>query len=119
MKMLMRHVDAQPVAPSLRTEQPISADVDALVLACLQKDPARRPQDAEVLFQMASACRTARRLGPGRREAVVVGAPPAAHDAHGSGPVRAGGPGGCVRQGARTCCFLNCFPRSSPSWCSL
>jgi serine/threonine protein kinase len=58
MKMLLRHVDAQPVAPSLRTEQPISADVDALVLACLQKDPARRPQDAEVLFRMASSCRT-------------------------------------------------------------
>jgi eukaryotic-like serine/threonine-protein kinase len=56
MKMLMRHVDAKPLPPSLRTEQPISANVDALVLACLQKDPARRPQDTEVLFRMASAC---------------------------------------------------------------
>ena len=58
MKVLMHHVDTEPIAPSRRTEQPISADVDALVLACLQKDPARRPPDADALFRMASACRT-------------------------------------------------------------
>jgi serine/threonine-protein kinase len=58
MKVLMVHVDNAPVAPSLRTEQPISPDVDALVLSCLQKDPSRRPQNADALYSMASACRT-------------------------------------------------------------
>jgi serine/threonine-protein kinase len=58
MKVMMRHVDAEPVAPSLRTEQPISADIDALVLACLQKDPGRRPRDADAVYRMACACRT-------------------------------------------------------------
>jgi tRNA A-37 threonylcarbamoyl transferase component Bud32 len=58
MKMLMQHVHAQPVPPSQRTELPIPAEVDELVLACLQKDPNRRPQNAEELFRLACGCRT-------------------------------------------------------------
>ena len=58
MKMLMQHVHAQPVPPSQRTELPIPAEVDDLVLACLQKDPNLRPQNAEELFRMACGCRS-------------------------------------------------------------
>ena len=56
MKMLMQHVHAQPVPPSQRTELPIPRELDDLVLACLQKDPNLRPQNAEELFRMAKGC---------------------------------------------------------------
>ncbi len=56
MKMFLQHVHAQPVPPSQRTEMPIPRDVDALVLACLEKDPATRPQDASALLRMLDAC---------------------------------------------------------------
>ena len=58
MKMLMQHLHAQPVPPSHRTELPIPRDLDDLVLACLQKDPNLRPQNAGELFRMACECRT-------------------------------------------------------------
>jgi len=57
MKMFLQHVQTPPVPPSQRTELPIPADLDALVMACLEKDPDRRPQDARQLFSMASRCR--------------------------------------------------------------
>ena len=57
MKMLMQHVHAQPVPPSQRTEMPVPRELDELILACLEKDPARRPQNAEALFRMAQACK--------------------------------------------------------------
>ena len=53
MKMLMQHLHAQPVPPSQRTELPIPRELDELVLACLQKDPKQRPQNAGELFRMA------------------------------------------------------------------
>ena len=53
MKMLMQHLHAQPVPPSERTELPVPPALDELILACLQKDPQRRPQDAGELYQMA------------------------------------------------------------------
>ena len=56
MKMLMQHVHAQPIPPSQRTELPIPKQLDDLVLACLQKDPNLRPQNAGDLFRMAQAC---------------------------------------------------------------
>jgi serine/threonine-protein kinase len=57
MKMLMHHLNTPPVPPSQRTELPIPRELDELVLACLQKDPSRRPQNAGELFRMAYNCR--------------------------------------------------------------
>lgn len=57
MKMLMQHVQAQPIPPSQRTELPIPRQLDELVMACLQKDPNLRPQNAEELFRLACECR--------------------------------------------------------------
>jgi serine/threonine-protein kinase len=57
MKMLVQHLQTEPVPPSARTELPIPEELDKLVLACLQKDPRRRPQSAGELFRMAQQCR--------------------------------------------------------------
>src|SRR6185295_15124318 len=57
MKMFMHHVQTTPIPPSQRSELPIPRDVDALVLACLEKDPAKRPQNANELLRMLDRCR--------------------------------------------------------------
>ena len=64
MKMLMQHVHAEPIPPSQRTELPIPKELDDLVLACLQKDPALRPQNASDLFRMAQQCHACDGWGP-------------------------------------------------------
>jgi serine/threonine-protein kinase len=58
MKMLMQHIQAQPIPPSHRTELRVPRELDELVLACLEKDPDRRPQNAQELFRMAHDCKT-------------------------------------------------------------
>jgi serine/threonine-protein kinase len=58
MKMLMQHVQARPLPPSQRTELRIPPELDAIVLACLEKDPNRRPQHAEALLEIACGCTT-------------------------------------------------------------
>lgn len=57
MKMFLQHLNARPIPPSQRTEMPIPPDVDALVMACLEKAPSKRPQNAEALLRMIEACR--------------------------------------------------------------
>jgi len=49
MGLLMQHAQAPPAPPSARTHQSIPAALDDLVLACLAKDPAKRPQSAKEL----------------------------------------------------------------------
>jgi eukaryotic-like serine/threonine-protein kinase len=46
---VLHHARAVPVPPSARTQQPIPAALDELVLSCLAKDPVDRPQSARVL----------------------------------------------------------------------
>jgi hypothetical protein len=58
MKMLMQHVQAEPLPPSQASELKIPRELDELVLACLNKDPRKRPQNAEELFAMAWQCKT-------------------------------------------------------------
>lgn len=47
MQMFVQHLQATPVPPSERGELPIPAELNALVLACLEKDPALRPQSID------------------------------------------------------------------------
>jgi eukaryotic-like serine/threonine-protein kinase len=47
--MLMQHAQKSPPPPSVRTHVPIPKALEALVLSCLAKDPAHRPQSAREL----------------------------------------------------------------------
>jgi serine/threonine-protein kinase len=47
--LLLHHSRTPPTPPSARTELPIPSALDDLVLACLAKDPAKRPQSAREL----------------------------------------------------------------------
>jgi serine/threonine-protein kinase len=49
MGLLMHHIHTPPVPPSSRSEVPIPPALDQLVLSCLAKDPADRPQSAREL----------------------------------------------------------------------
>jgi hypothetical protein len=61
MKMFLQHLQQTPLPPSQRTELPVPRAVDALVLACLDKDPSRRPQNAEALLRLIDEVRGAGR----------------------------------------------------------
>ena len=49
MALLMKHAQTPPAPPSARTDRPIPPALDDLVLSCLAKDPAKRPQSAREL----------------------------------------------------------------------
>jgi hypothetical protein len=61
MGILMQHVEKPPEPPSLRTTRPIPKALDDVVLSCLAKDPANRPQSArELSLRLAEVeCATA------------------------------------------------------------
>jgi serine/threonine-protein kinase len=47
--VMMHHAHTPPVPASERTELPIPPQLDQVILSCLEKDPARRPQSAREL----------------------------------------------------------------------
>jgi serine/threonine-protein kinase len=57
MKMFVEHLQTPPIPPSQRGEMRVPPELDALVMACLDKDPARRPQNAQEVLQMLLRCR--------------------------------------------------------------
>ena len=54
--MAMAHVQETPVPPSQKTELPIPASLDRVILACLAKKPEDRPSSAETLARMLAEC---------------------------------------------------------------
>jgi eukaryotic-like serine/threonine-protein kinase len=68
MKMLMEHLQSSPIPPSQRTELPIPRELDDLIMACLQKDPDRRPQNASELFQIVCNCHDQQEWTQGQAE---------------------------------------------------
>jgi serine/threonine-protein kinase len=54
------HLHSMPVLPSERLGKPVPRDLEELILACLEKDPAQRPPDARRLQAALRSCRDAR-----------------------------------------------------------
>jgi serine/threonine-protein kinase len=48
-QIMLHHAHTPAPRPSLRVELPIPAELEDLIMECLEKDPSRRPQSAEVL----------------------------------------------------------------------
>jgi serine/threonine-protein kinase len=57
MKMALAHVREAPQRPSERTELPIPAELEELVMAMLAKDPGDRPSSAEEVIRRIDAIR--------------------------------------------------------------
>ena len=55
LKVMTQHLQAVPLPPSERTELPIPAVLERLVVACLAKVPDDRPQNARQLAQSLDA----------------------------------------------------------------
>ena len=57
------HLHTLPDPPSVKLGRPLPADLEAVVLACLEKQPERRPQSAAELVERLEACRSAGEWG--------------------------------------------------------
>ena len=56
MKIITDHIHEPPTPPSERADQAIPSDLEEIILTCLAKDPAQRPQNATLLDQALAAC---------------------------------------------------------------
>ena len=54
--MIVAHAQKQPVPPSKRIQTRLPEDLEKVVLACLAKDPGKRPPSAVALSQMLASC---------------------------------------------------------------
>jgi serine/threonine-protein kinase len=58
LRTMVMHLNEEPVPPSQRTEIEIPAALEQIIMQCLEKDPAHRPQTAEELSMALAACET-------------------------------------------------------------
>jgi hypothetical protein len=54
--IMRAHVETEPLPPSRRTERPISRELELLILMCLEKSPADRPQSASEMASLLTQC---------------------------------------------------------------
>jgi eukaryotic-like serine/threonine-protein kinase len=64
METIVLHVNREPEPPSRRTTRPVPADLEGIVLACLAKDPADRPQTADELAMRLGSVRVGEEWTP-------------------------------------------------------
>lgn len=97
MQRVMDHVQKTPVAPSHHAKQPIPEALDAIVLSCLEKDPADRPQTMD---ELAGRLRSVPLEGPWSQERARrwwLENPPAPGAAGAAAPPQVGEPTPLVR----------------------
>jgi serine/threonine-protein kinase len=56
MEALVKHAREEPEPPSARSEVAFPSELDSVILECLEKDPERRPENAEVLGARFANC---------------------------------------------------------------
>jgi len=56
MSMALKHVQTTPVPPSQRTEVPVPADLERIVMQCLEKARDARPPSARHVSEMLASC---------------------------------------------------------------
>ncbi len=55
-QIIAAHLDQQPDPPTSRSELEIPAELERIVMACLEKSPDKRPQSVETLSGQLAAC---------------------------------------------------------------
>jgi hypothetical protein len=55
-EIMRAHVETRPLPPSQRTERLISRELELLILMCLEKSPADRPQSAAEMVTLLGQC---------------------------------------------------------------
>jgi serine/threonine-protein kinase len=68
MATLVAHAQKQPIPPSRRTEIPMPAAFEDVIMACLEKDPNHRPQSAGDLARVIEESEAHRSWMPERAE---------------------------------------------------
>ncbi len=56
MEMVVHHVQTPPVPPSQHSEFLIPPSLDEIILSCLEKDPEKRPPNAQTLSSQLGSC---------------------------------------------------------------
>ena len=59
MAVFVKQQTTDPEPPSKWLSDSLPADLEALVMSCLSRDPSKRPESAEALHDALSACRDA------------------------------------------------------------
>jgi serine/threonine-protein kinase len=55
-EVLAQHLERAPLPPSAVVALPVPRSLEALVLACLAKEPLQRPENASVLYERLEGC---------------------------------------------------------------
>ena len=87
----LAHVNDEPIPPSMRSEFEIPSALEALILQCLDKNPAERPTSAVEVAERLTASVPQERLD-GRRGTRLVGAPRRVFHGQQRGSARRGQP---------------------------